>query len=160
MQAAYRAFATEVADTEWSAQSRTETRPGEPDLLNEIHSYYAQVEPADDLHARELVAARANLHDLEVARQERQMTVEARLASVFWLVMGLGAVITMTFVFFFRFQSRAVHAALTGLLAAAIVAVLSLVYTLDGPYTGHMQVSKHPIESALLQFDAIDLPPP
>jgi hypothetical protein len=38
--------------------------------------------------------------------------------------------------------------------------VLFLVYTLDGPYAGHMQASKHLFESALLQFDAIDHPAP
>ncbi|NTW40226.1 MAG: DUF4239 domain-containing protein [Cellulomonadaceae bacterium] len=156
-QDAYREFATAVVTDEWADQIDVEVSSA-PDALNAIHAAYSAIEPEDQLQTLRLVAAESDLHDLGVARQSRHMTVDIRLAPVFWLVLGIGALITMTFVFLFDFASRRVHAALTGLLAGAIVAVLCLVVSLDRPYEGYMQVSKFPFENALQEFDAIDIP--
>jgi hypothetical protein len=48
------------------------------------------------------------------------------------------------------------HALLTGALTAIIVAVLVLIFALNRPFTGLVQVSKEPMEHALLMFDEID----
>ena len=154
---AFRDYAGAVITSEWAAHSQRDELA--PDLLNPIHAVYAAVEPDGDLATGRLSAAEDHLYELEVSRHERHLALEHRLPSVFWLVLPLGALSALTFLFFFQFVARRVHAALTGLLAAALVAVMSLIVALDGPYSGGVQVSKYPFENALLQMDAIDLGP-
>ena len=154
---AFRTYADEVITSEWADHAQTGSLT--PDLLNPIHAVYADVEPDGDVAAARLAAAAGHLYALEVSRHERHLALEHRLPSVFWLVLPLGALSSLTFLFFFQFVSRRLHAALTGLLAAALVAVMSLIVALDSPYSGGVQVSKYPFENAIVQMDAIDLVP-
>ena len=64
-----------------------------------------------------------------------------------WLVLGLGAVITIGSVLFFkqRSESQIVQGALMGVVAAMVSAGLTLVWFLDHPYTGRSG-SIEPIE--------------
>lgn len=158
-QAAYRTYAHAIVDREWSTHGDL-LKHSTPDLLNPIYAIYRSVKPEQSRVPQELDTAWEHLHELELARHERHLSLEATLPAVFWVMLAVGALFTLTFVFVFQFENRRVHAALTSLLAAAVTASLFLVYALDRPFTGGVKVSKRPFEHALLQLSAIDLRAP
>ena len=154
-EAAYRTYAMKIMATEWAVHG--ELRPhATPDLLNPIYDVYREVPAKTPAEADDMGRAMDHLHELEMARHERHLSLESTLAPIFWLMLVIGAILTMVFLFVFQFESRQVHAALTGLLAAALAASLFLIMALDRPFTGGVKVSKYPFEHALLQLDAID----
>jgi len=154
-QADFRAYARALVAARWSTYDQANgNRP--LDLLNPIYADYRAIRPTNELESDQLTAAMDHVYALEVERQTRHMSLNERLPPVFWLVLVIGGLITIAFVFVFQFSSRRVHAGLTGMLAASIVAVLALVLALHGPYSGLVQVGRSPYANALLQFDAID----
>lgn len=155
-QAAYRVYAHEITEREWTTHGEL-LEHATPDLLNPIYAIYRSVDPGATAAPEELGVAWDHLHELELARHERHLSLEESLPGVFWAILGLGAILTITFVFVFRFENRRVHAALTSLLAAAMAASLFLAYAFDQPFTGGVQVSKYPFQHALRQLHAIDL---
>jgi hypothetical protein len=157
-QAAYRVYAHGIMEREWSTHGKLLAH-SHPDLLNRMYGIYRSVEPDAASSPLEMDHAWDHLHELEMARHERHLSLEATLPPVFWVVLVMGALITMVFLFLFRFENRRVHAVLTALLAASMAASLFLIFALDRPFTGGVSVSKYPFEHALLQFDAIDMGP-
>ncbi len=155
-QAAYRTYANKIVATEWSGHGHLKVH-STPDLLNPIYRVYREVPAKTPEQAEMMGRAMDHLNELEMTRHDRHLSLESTLSPLFWLILFLGAAITMVFLFVFQFESRQVHAALTGLLASALAAGMFLIVALDRPFTGGLQVSKYPFEHALLQMDAIDL---
>jgi hypothetical protein len=154
-QQALRDYIDHVLTTEWRAHHGVIPHDT-PDLLNPLREIYWQVQPNADQSARQ-AAAEADLHELEHQRHLRHLAGASTLPSVFWWVLIPGAILTIGFSYFFHLQNLRVHALMTGLLTASMVGVLFLIFTLDKPFAGLVQVSQTPLRHALEQFHAIDL---
>jgi hypothetical protein len=154
-----RSYVETVLANEWAAHGRL-TVHRTPDLLNPVWAIYRQVEPASAVEEAELAAASDNLHALELQRHLRHLSGEATLPVVFWPMLVGGAATTVFFSYLFQQNHLRDQAVMTGVVAAVLAGVLFLIYSIDQPFTGLVQVNPQPLRHAQAQFDAIDLPPP
>lgn len=157
-QLALRTYVQGVMDKEWA--NHGELLPHDkPDSLNPVWTVFRAVaeRPGGDRAAAE--TALDHLHEVELARHERHLSAERSLPQIFWIILILGAVVTLVFAFLFDMGNPHVQGILTAMLAGLIVALLFLAYSLDRPFTGPVQVTKNPLLHAQLVFGAIDLPP-
>jgi hypothetical protein len=60
-----------------------------------------------------------------------------------WVILILGAIITLIFTLFFTIDSQGIHLLMTGMIALLIFVSLYLVLMFGAPFSGDMRVSNH-----------------
>lgn len=154
-----RAYAHEVTSKEWATHGELIAHHT-PDPLNPVWSVYLRVHPRTPWQVAQQQNANGHLYELERQRHLRHLAGESTLPDVFWLVLILGGVLTVGFLYFFHIEDLRVQCAMTGAVACLIGSVLFLIVSLNDPFTGQVHVSKYPFEHALLQFDSLNIQPP
>jgi hypothetical protein len=157
IQASLRNYANTVMATEWASHGNLVAHTT-PDLLNPVWDLYRQWQPTDAISQDRLQNASQNLHELELQRHLRHLSGEQALPGIFWPVLLVGSVLLIVFSYFFKVENVRVQAVTTALVAAMLSLTLLLIYSLNSPFTGPIPVSQQPLQHALAQFDAIDLP--
>ena len=82
------------------------------------------------------------------------VTIEGTVPNAIWLVLFLGAVLTISFTFFFGTQNVITQSLMTGVLAALIFSAILVVIAIDRPFTGAVVVSQESIQTVLQEFEA------
>ena len=77
-------------------------------------------------------------------RRQRLMNARNGIHPVLWLVLYMGAAITMGFAFCFGAESRRTHLAMNAMLALLITLILFTVHVLDTPFGGTMGITAEP----------------
>ena len=158
-QQALRTYVTIVLRSEWTNHGRLVVHVT-PDLLNSVWAIYRQVEPTTAVEAEQLAAASQHLYALELQRHLRHLSGESTtLPVVFWPLLLAGGVATVFFSYMLHQNHLRDHAVMTAVLTAVLAGVLFLIYSLNQPFTGLVQVSQQPMHHAVAQFNAIDMAP-
>jgi hypothetical protein len=158
-QQALRSYVESVLANEWASHGRLIVHRT-PDLLNPVWAIYRQVAPATAVEEAHLAAASDHLYALELQRHLRHLSGQSTLPVVFWPLLVAGGVATVLFSYLFQQNHLRDQAVMTAVVAAVLAGVLFLIFSMNRPFTGLVQVSQQPLRHALAQFDAIDLPPP
>jgi len=79
-------------------------------------------------------------------RRMRLDAVSTGLPSIMWMVILLGALISLASTFFFRVAEVLLHAILVGLLASFIGIVMFMILALDRPFRGDLGISPAPYQ--------------
>ncbi len=96
------------------------------------------------------------LDGLTAARRERIAEASKALPAPLWLVLVVGAVITLGFTLFLPVQNVRAQALMVSSLAALAALLLFLVLSLDLPYCGDLAVSSTAMQDAVSEFDDLD----
>lgn len=157
-QAAFRSYVNEVMDNEWASHGEVLAHNSR-DALNPLWNVYRRYQPTDPTGQSDLAGAEDRLHDVEVQRHARHLAGESSLPNVFWWLLVVGGVVTVSMAFLFSIERQRVHLVQVGLLSGFIAAALAVILALNFPFTGDVHVSRGPFRHALLNFDAIDIQP-
>jgi hypothetical protein len=95
------------------------------------------------------------LDDLSEQREVRLMSSQDGLPDVFWFVLVIGAIITISFSLILRVKDIRLHMAMILLLTGVIAICLWLIVLINNPFVGNMQVSSEPLKYALYVIDTM-----
>ena len=96
-----------------------------------------------------------DMNRLEKLRVERLEAAQDELPGVMWLTMIVGALITISFTFFFGSENAWAQSIMTALLAAMLATLIFVVMELDHPFTGEASVkSDHYVRVLELMMEA------
>lgn len=130
-----------IVDEAWPTQSRGQIAEGGTDLLNDFQRELASFEPVTEgqkiIHA-ETFSAYNNLLE---QRRHRIDSVGTSLEEFMWVIIWLGAAISLAVMYFFYLPDARMHAALIGLSAAFIGLVIVVIAVNDRPYAGSFAVT-------------------
>ena len=73
-----------------------------------------------------------------------------------WCLLNIGAVITISFMFFFGLENFQSHMLMTALLAGYLSFMLFLVYSLDNVFKGPQGIKPVALEQVYALFDELD----
>lgn len=149
-------YAYFVMSREWASHGAV-TQHRTPDPLNSVWRTYRELQPTTSQEESALSDAMDSLRSLEEQRHLRHLAGEASLPPIFWPLLISGGIITLGFSYFFVMRHFVTQALLTGLLTIVIIGVLFLIYSLNFPFTGQVQISRDPFRHALEQFKALNL---
>jgi hypothetical protein len=143
-----------VLQDEWPAMAAGHPSPTTTAALTALYEELLHYSPtgAQDQDLREDVLRQADR--LTQARRERLVMAEGTVPDIVWFILFTGALLTITFTFFFSTQNVIAHSLMTGALAALIFSALLVVIAIDRPFTGAIEVSKESIRTALQEFKA------
>jgi hypothetical protein len=97
------------------------------------------------------------LHQIDLITQLRRSRLVAADDAVpgdIWLVLCGGAVVTITFTFFFGTRNLRAQTMMTGLLAVLIFAELLIIVAIDRPFTRTVKVEPRALAEVLADFGA------
>lgn len=151
------AYASAVVNEEWPAMRAGDTS-GEQSI-DEIDALWAAVyeieltTPAEEgLYA----SAIDQIVTLSNDRRERLEDAGSGLMAMMWAVMIGGATLTVLFPCLFGVDNRLVHSLIIGTLAASIGLLLFVVYELDRPFSGDINVPSSAMTLVLDQMTTDD----
>jgi hypothetical protein len=120
--------------------------------LNAIYRALLAYEPDDQRGAAVLAEGLRQADLLTEARRARIVVAAGIVPDVIWLVLVLGALVTIGFTFFFGTESVRAQALMTGALSLLIFSGLLTVVAIERPFDGIVRVDPTPLEIVLEDF--------
>lgn len=150
-----RSYATLIAEDEWSAMARGTQSPEAGALIERIDRSVRQLDirslRQEDVHQQMLGAMDLALRDRDV----RLTMSSTGISDVMWLVLLLGAVVTVAFTYLFGYRHGAMRSVMAGSLGLLIGLVLFLTVSLDYPFKGGITVGPEAFEDLHATFRSI-----
>jgi hypothetical protein len=144
LQTELRDYTEQVINGAWPIQQRGQIPVAGVEHMNRFQATLIGYEPESDgqetLHAETL----RGYNTLIQARRMRVDAVVTGLPGVMWIVIILGALISLTTCFFFRVDDARLQGILVTLLAVFIGLVIFVILALDRPFRGDLGVSSEP----------------
>jgi hypothetical protein len=141
-----RAYTHQVIHQSWPLQ-RQGRIPTEGDRsMDRLQSTLMRFEPTTEAQKGVALETLASYGRMIEARRMRVNSVERRLPGILWLVIFLGAFLSLTSAFYFPVHDARLHRAQVGLLAGFIALVIFMILALDRPYHGDLGLKATPYE--------------
>ena len=150
--AAVRDYADEVVNHEWDQManlSYVRSLDGEGNLWRVLLSY----EPQNSREQVVLDKSLDSMDQLSDARRLRYVYYGEDLPSVVWIIIYIGAAITIGFSYFFNTKSFRSQAIMCGTFAALIGLTIMAIAELSSPYQGAINVSSAQFKFVLTMID-------
>lgn len=131
-----RQYAKAVIEEEWPTIHAGVASAKAERSLDRLFPLVLGIEPAgvrEQNVADELVR---RLNSLADHRRERVLDAQSRMPSLVWAALIAGAVVTISFTFFFGNRNARAHSFMTALLSGFITLLLYVIHDVDSPYSG------------------------
>jgi hypothetical protein len=137
---------------DWPAMERGGESPEAVAALGAVYATLLRFEPADARGAAVLAEALRQLDLITQARRARIVVAAGIVPGVVWLLLFLGAFVTIGFTFFFGSANLKAQALMTGGLSLLIFSGLLIIITFDQPFGGAVKVPPEPLVRVLEDF--------
>ena len=140
-----RQYTRQVIDVAWPEQQRGVVPVSSGGYLNKFQGDLTGFQPATQAQAIIHQEAYRQFNDLVESRRARLNSVGAHMPFALWILVVLGALITIAVTLFFDTASLSLHGWLTLLLSMLLGLMIFLIGVLDHPFRGKGSVSAAPI---------------
>jgi hypothetical protein len=137
-----------IAD-DWPAMARNEVSPQAGRALDALYAAVLAVRPGGLRELAIMSDLLTNLDAITQARRTRLVLATGIVPGVLWVVLVGGAIVTLSFTFFFGSRSIRAQTLMTGMLAAIIFMALFVAIEIDHPFTGPVSVGPEALHGAL-----------
>jgi hypothetical protein len=155
IRAALRSYAKLVAEDEWPAMAHGGQSPEADALVEQIDRTIRQLDVKSprqaDVHQQMLSAMDQALRD----RDTRLTMSSTGISGVMWMVLLLGAVVTVAFTYLFGYRHGPIRGVMAGALGLLIGLVLFLTFSLDFPFKGGITIGPDAFEDLHATFRSI-----
>lgn len=134
---------------DWPAMARGRGSPKATQALNDLYKSMLQFSPVT---ARDSDLMTEILHQLDLltqARRARLVAASGIVPPLLWMVLFGGAVLTVSFTFFFGTENLRAQSMMTGILTLLIFSGLLIIVAIDHPFAGSVQVSPEALTAVL-----------
>lgn len=145
-------YARSVIADDWPAMASGEQSQKTRSALDALYAATLALPAADPRGAVLLADMLTRLDLVTEARRVRLTLSEGIVPGVIWLVLFIGAAMTLGFTFFFGLENLRAQVLMTGMLAVVIFLALFVAISINHPFTGSVRVPPKPIEMVLLDF--------
>ena len=129
-------YLTYVVDVAWPGHSKGEIPAGGTLILTHFQKVLAGFHPASVEQQTVQAEALRAFNVLVEARRGRMNAVNSGLPAVLWIVVLIGACISIVLTYFFHVSDRRLHYLLTGLVASMLGVMIFLIAAIDHPFRG------------------------
>jgi hypothetical protein len=147
-----RSYAEVVVEEEWPLMEQGRSSPKAWDTLDELRGTILGLDPPTGAQLVRYNQVLEQLHALGDARRERLLAANEGLATILWVVLIGGAVITIAFTYLFGLDNTVVHTLMVAALAMILSGSLFTVAALDYPFKGDVRIHPAAFEQVLERF--------
>jgi len=147
-------YVSSVKDKEWismaveGAENKV-TQNAYEDIWKCYYSYEPQTSGQEAFFSESI----SHLNEVGRYRRQRIMFSSYELPAILWVFVITGGVITISLNYLLGIKSGWSQAIISGLIAALIAFSIFLIFSLQHPFTGDVNISNAPFESLLESFD-------
>jgi hypothetical protein len=145
-------------DDDWPAMGRGGASPVARRALDGVYAAILKYNPDDRRGAALLTETLHQLDLVTQARRARLVLGFGIVPGIVWFVLFGGAVLTVSFTFFFGTENLRAQTMMTGALTVLIFSGLLIIVAIDHPFAGSVKVSSEPLSAVLEDFDAASRP--
>jgi len=143
------AYLDAALNQDWPAMERGRDSSEARHALDDLYAALLGFHPADLREAGIQNNLLRQLDHLTQARRNRLVMASGTVPGVIWFVLFSGAMLTISFTFFFGAESVFVQALMTGILTALIFSALLVAVAIDRPFAGSVKVTAEPLAAVL-----------
>src|SRR5215208_6029473 len=147
-----RSYAQVVVEEEWPLMEQGRSSPKAWDTLDELRATILGLDPPTGAQQVRYNQVLEQLHALGDARRERLLAANEGLATILWVVLIGGAVVTIAFTYLFGLDNTVVHTLMVAALAMILSLSLFTVAALDYPFKGDVRIHPAAFEQVLERF--------
>ena len=147
-----RSYAQVVVEEEWPLMAQGKSSPKAWATLDELRGTILGLDPPTGAQQVRYNQVLEQLHDLGDARRERLLAASEGLATILWVVLIGGGVITIAFTYLFGLNNTVVHTLMVAALAMILSLSLFTVAALDYPFKGDVRIHPAAFEQVLERF--------
>ena len=141
-----RGYTYQIIHESWPLQRQGKIPTETVRTMDELQSMLVGFEPKTEAQKGLALETLASYDRMMEARRMRFTSVERKLPGVLWVVIVLGAFISLVSAFYFPVHDERIHRVQVGLLAGFIGLVIFMIVALDRPYRGDLGVKPRPYE--------------
>jgi len=149
-----RAYTAQIITRAWPLQRQGKTPLEGLNAMDQLQSRLVRFEPATEGQKALALQTLASFDHMMEARRLRLDSLERRLPGVMWLVIVVGAFLSLFATFYFPVLDPRVHRAQVSLLASFIGLVIFMILALDHPYRGDLGLKATPYQAVYEQLMA------
>ena len=146
-------YVDSAAENDWPAMAGGGESPETGRALDGVYRAILAIDAAAPRDAVVLDALLSQADLLTDARRERLALAEGVMPTPIWVVLFIGAGLTLAFTFFFGLENLRAQVVMAGMLALAIFLALFVAVSISHPFTGPLSVSAEPIVRLADTFD-------
>jgi len=139
-----RRYTEQIINEAWPLQRRGETPTAGVELMNKLQADLSAVEPTTEAQKLLFGETLAAYNRMIEARRARVASVTTALPGVMWMVVLIGAAISLSAAFFFQVEDPRLHGILVALLSTFVGLVIFVIMALDRPYRGDLGLTAEP----------------
>jgi hypothetical protein len=124
----------------WPAQAQGRRVATPPDLVRRMIRDFMGFVPANEQQKLQHAEALRALNEAIKATRLRVDAASASLPGIMWLVIGAGALLSLSASFFFKVQDARLHGIMVVLLASFMGLIIFMILALDRPFRGELGV--------------------
>jgi hypothetical protein len=147
-----RTYARVVVEKEWPMMEQGQRSSRADSLARQLRLELLQFDPSTEggqvLYERGLT----QLHDALDARMSRLLEVREGIPNLLWVVLVVGAVITVLFTYLFGLKSNLAHALMVAALTLVICGILFTIGEFDNPFSGIVEIQPDAFREVLSSF--------
>jgi hypothetical protein len=146
-------YADHLVSSEWPYMAKHQAE--EPNTDEYLNAMWKEVTQLQTPSAADAGIVRQAVNDVSVASQMRRKRIQdsgSELPLPLWIVLLIGAALTIGFTYFFGLENFKAQAIMVSTLAAIIALSLFVILTLDLPYTGDVAAKPDALEAEINEF--------
>jgi uncharacterized protein DUF4239 len=156
VRAGLRQYLTIVVTQEWNLQQEGAISLAAWHVLEDLHNDLLAFKPGTSGETIVHAIVLKHVDDLVNARRSRQHLLGSSLNPLIWMVLIVLTMLTITCCYFIGSHGIGVQMMLTGLVGAAIGAMLSLIIAMDYPFRGSESIGSVPFQRLLDDLSRAD----
>jgi hypothetical protein len=141
-----------VADDEWRTLASGEASPAAIRAFDALWAEYATLRPRGQESRTMYRVSISRLDELGEYREVRVVASRATLPTPMWILLIAGSAVFLGFSYLFRMESLATHAVAVAAIASLVGFVLFLIFALQHPFAGDVQISAEPFRDVLADW--------
>ncbi len=145
-------YLTVAVSKDWPAMEQGTESAEVTEALNDIYVAVLKPHTSTAGNSVALAAVLQQLDSLSDARRERLVVANGVVPDIIWVVLFVGAAVTIGFTFFFGTDNLFAQSMMTGALAVLIFAGLLTIVAIDHPFAGSVKVGPEALSKVLEDF--------
>ncbi len=124
----------------WPLQAQGKAPRTPPELVQRMMRDFTGFEPVSERHKLQHGEALRALNEVIKATRLRVDAASSGLPAILWVVVIVGALLSLSTAFFFQVQDARLHGIMVVMLAAFVGLVIFMIFALDRPFRGDLGV--------------------
>jgi hypothetical protein len=139
-------------DKDWPAMARESESHEVTQALDHLYSTAMALNRSPTRTSADMSEVFRQIDNVTVARRVRLHLGIGLVPSVIWMVLFLGATLTVGFTLFFGSDNLLAQISMTGVLSVLVTTGLVVIISIDHPFTGPVYIHPDALESVLAEF--------